>query len=127
MISVTNVFDVSNLNDLLEGREDEKATELAKGFTDSSDVNVSTNFTNTTESEEGPIVPANLVDCLHDTKVAKNSAHVCQLYADDDTEVANDSAHVCQLDADDITDEIDVFGDEDVYLCGEVGCWKDSG
>jgi len=62
-----------------------------------------------------------------DTEVANDSAPVCQLYADDDTEVANDSAHVCQLDADDITDEIDVFGDEDVYLCGEVGCWKDSG
>jgi len=40
-------------------------------------------------------------------------------------------SNACVLDAaeDDGTDicQIDVFGDEEVYLCGEVGYWKDSG
>lgn len=124
-MSVMNVFDVSNLNDLLEGREEKRATELANDFTDYLDVTVTTDVTNTLEREEGLIVPADLFDCLPITKVANDSANVCQPCADDITKVANDSAHACQLIADDFTDEIDVFGDEEVYIYGQVSCWKE--
>jgi len=125
-MSIMNVFDVSNLNDLLEGREEKRATELANDFTDYLDVTVTTDVMNTLERKEGLIVPADLFDCVPITKVANNSANICQPCADDITKVANESAHACQLIGDDFTDKIDVFGDEEVYICGEVGCWKES-